>query len=129
MKGSYCLLIKVSKRVDLLVGALGRVSFDKGCYVYVGSALNSIEKRVERHSREDKSLHWHVDYLLNSSVVSLLRVFYKESGDREECWIAGMVSSRGEGIEGFGCSDCSCSSHLFKISDYSFLNEFMEELR
>ncbi|MBD3311877.1 DUF123 domain-containing protein [archaeon] len=128
MKGSYCLVINVSEKVVLRVGALGKLSF-KVCYIYVGSALNSIEKRVERHFSKDKNLHWHVDYLLGGEGVFLHKVFYKELDNKEECIVAGLVSNHVRGVEGFGCSDCSCNSHLFKVSDYTFVKEFMGELK
>ena len=42
------------------------MSFKKGCYGYMGSALNGLEQRVRRHLSTQKKLHWHVDYLLAS---------------------------------------------------------------
>jgi len=111
MKGSYILLIEVSKDQEIQVGKLGKLFFKKGFYVYVGSALNNLEKRIQRHFRSDKKLHWHIDYLLKKA--QILDVYYKESNKREECNISKFFNKKIGSISGFGCSDCKCSSHLY----------------
>ena len=116
MKGAYCLVLEVLNDSNINVGSLGTLSFPKGFYVYIGSALNNIEKRVMRHLRSDKKLHWHIDYLTTSPSVKIKKVYYKESLLKEECSIAKIV--KGTPITAFGCSDCKCESHLFKIDGY-----------
>ena len=111
MKGSYILLIELKNDTTIGIGKLGKRQFDKGCYLYVGSALNSLEQRINRHLRSDKKLYWHVDYLLQHAKV--VNVFYKENKAREECNIAKTLEQQLIPITGFGCSDCSCKSHLF----------------
>lgn len=50
MKGSYCLIINIKKDTEIKIGKkLGFINFKKGCYVYVGSAMNCLEYRVKRH--------------------------------------------------------------------------------
>ena len=110
MKGSYVLLIELKENTNIKVGKLGKVFFKKGFYAYVGSALNGIEQRIQRHMRKDKKNHWHIDYLLKHAVVR--EIFYKESDEKEECDIANKLAKL-ESISGFGCSDCKCKSHLF----------------
>lgn len=114
MKGSYILLIELKNDTTISIGKLGKRQFDKGCYLYVGSALNSLEQRINRHLRSDKKLYWHVDYLLQHAKV--VNVFYKENKAREECNIAKTLEQQLIPITGFGCSDCSCKSHLFQGS-------------
>lgn len=111
MKGSYTLSMKLKEDQDIQIGKLGNIFFKKGCYVYVGSALNGLEQRINRHLRTSKKMHWHIDYLLQHAKV--IDVFYKESNNREECMIAKSLDEIFPSIHGFGCSDCSCSSHLF----------------
>jgi Uri superfamily endonuclease len=53
-RGICGLAISVSKGIQLNIGALSRISFEKGTYVYVGSAQNNLEKRVDRHLGEVK---------------------------------------------------------------------------
>jgi Uri superfamily endonuclease len=71
MKGIYVLVIKVTTLINLKVGALGKLVFPDGMYAYVGSAQNSIETRVKRHLRKEKSLFWHIDYLLANDSVAV----------------------------------------------------------
>jgi len=130
MKGIYCLVMNVKKDIETEVGALGNISFKKGNYIYVGSAQNGIEQRVRRHSRKNKKKHWHIDYLLSDKNVELIKYLYKKAGKEEECRLACFfLSSFEEPIDKFGCSDCNCKSHLFRIKklDISKLN--MREAR
>ena len=124
MKGAYCIIIEVKKDSSVKIGALGRIKFRKGIYCYVGSAMNNLEKRIKRHLSKSKKLHWHIDYLLLNKNASIRKVFYRESNKREECKIADFVSKNSIGqIENFGCSDCNCKSHLFKIRNTMFLEK------
>jgi Uri superfamily endonuclease len=111
MKGAYLLVMDLQKERSVAVGRLGVIEFQKGYYIYVGSALNGLEQRIERHLRQHKKTHWHIDYLLPFTRV--MDVFYKESPRREECRIALEFERTFSYITGFGCSDCSCESHLF----------------
>lgn len=129
MKGIYVLVIVVCKDVKVEIGALGIMSFGKGLYAYVGSAQKGLEKRVERHLRKTKKNFWHIDYLLDDDAVRVVKVFYKEAEKSEECRIAGKLSEKGVAVKGFGCSDCSCVSHLFRIDDCRLLRDFMSDMR
>jgi Uri superfamily endonuclease len=128
LKGVYVLVIQVDEDTDVDVGAMGRLTFKKGLYAYVGSAQNNLEQRVKRHLRSEKRKFWHVDYLLGGEAVKVVEVLTRHAEKAEECAIAGVIGERGEPIEGFGSSDCSCRSHLFRIGDYGFLQEFMQVL-
>ena len=129
MKGTYCLVIELKKDSSIKTGALGRIEFKKGLYCYVGSALNNLEKRVQRHLSKKKKLHWHIDYFLMNQNTSIKKVFYKESNKREECKIARFVLKNSIGqIEKFGCSDCKCKSHLFIIKKSDFLEKRFKQL-
>jgi Uri superfamily endonuclease len=129
MKGVYVLAVSVVEPVCVRVGALGRVSFKRGLYAYVGSGQVGLEKRVARHLRRAKKRFWHIDYLLDSGVAKVVRVFLSEGEKSEECRVAEVLSERSVPVVGFGCSDCCCRSHLFMIGDCEFLGEFMRELR
>jgi adenylylsulfate kinase len=110
----------------LSVGALGFVSFGKGSYAYIGSAQNNLEKRIGRHLRKKKKMFWHVDYLLDSAKVRVLKVLVLFAGKEAECRIAEKVSPSSAAVKGFGSSDCNCISHLFKLNDVS-LRKLMNE--
>ena len=117
MRGIYILLIKINAKIQEKIGSLGRIEFDKGIYAYVGSAQNNLEKRIQRHKAKNKKVRWHIDYLLNNKSLKILKVFYKKAGKEEECKIAKKLSKTGKIIPNFGCSDCECESHLFKIKN------------
>lgn len=116
MKGTYCLVIKVDEDCEAKVGALSKVRFAKGYYTYVGSAMNSLEGRIERHLKKRKRKHWHIDYLLAKKQAKVVNIFTKESKIREECSVAEKVARIGKAVNGFGCSDCKCKAHLFKVN-------------
>ncbi len=111
MKGTYLLVMKLDKDALIQVGKRGVLGFKKGDFVYVGSALHGLDHRIRRHLRLEKKIHWHIDYLRPSTEV--IAIFYKENTINEECSIAEVLESSFESIPGFGCSDCSCESHLF----------------
>jgi len=111
MKGSYILVIELKKERTIQVGKLGKIHFKKGIYAYVGSALNGLETRINRHIRKTKKKHWHIDYLLDFAEV--VDVYCKENETKEECKIAKKLEEDFVSIPGFGCSDCRCKSHLF----------------
>jgi Uri superfamily endonuclease len=118
-KGIYSLVFK-TPGCAIRVGALGVLLFQAGWYIYVGSALGSGGlQRLGRHISlarlRDKQPTWHVDYLLTSPEFSLVYAVCAISVDRYECLLSGELS--GNRIPGFGCSDCSCTSHLFYRQD------------
>ena len=119
MKGSYILLIKLSENKTIKYGLKKKNYFKKGFYVYIGSALNNIENRINRHLKSKKKLHWHIDYFLKHS--KILYIFYKESNYKEECIIAELFKKKFLSIDGFGSSDCKCNSHLFYGLENNFL--------
>jgi len=112
---SYLILYYLPRKRLIEIGGLGRVLFRQGYYIYVGSAMKSLSKRVERHRRVRKKLHWHVDYF--SGLAEVQAALPVRSEDDLECELASAISSISEwSVPGFGCSDCSCPSHLFGFS-------------
>ena len=67
------------------------------------------------------AIHWHIDYLLKEPNVSIEDVYVIEIDYRLECSVADLVSIFGESIRGFGCSDCGCRSHFFRVDKWNFL--------
>lgn len=117
LRGIYILVVSVEKNIEVTVGSLGNVSFNKGFYAYVGSAQINLEKRIERHLRKNKRRFWHIDYLLCNDEVKAVKVFWKKAGKSEECLIAKKLLDIAIPILDFGCSDCRCISHLFWLGD------------
>jgi Uri superfamily endonuclease len=54
MKGTYILLIKLLKNQAIAIGKLGNLTFENGYYAYIGSALNGLENRIDRHLKSNK---------------------------------------------------------------------------
>ncbi|MEM1561877.1 MAG: GIY-YIG nuclease family protein [Candidatus Bathyarchaeia archaeon] len=115
-RGVYILVISVRETRRVNVGSLGTLTFKRGLYVYVGSAQNNLEKRIERHFKRHKRVFWHIDYLLSDEYAEIINVLFKESLKSEECRMARVLSSLYEPVVGFGSSDCKCPSHLFRIN-------------
>jgi sugar fermentation stimulation protein A len=79
--------------------------------------MSGLAARLARHNRAEKRLRWHIDYLLHDPGVRLLQGLPFASRERLECPLAREVASLAEEeIPRFGCSDCRCSSHLFRFA-------------
>ncbi len=126
--GIYLLSVYLEKQREISVGSLGKVSFKAGYYVYVGSALNNMDKRITRHRRKRKVKNWHIDYL--TGISDRIKDYPVRTSRRLECKLAGDISSISKAsVPGFGSSGCSCNSHLFYFSSNPEENEsFLEVL-
>lgn len=131
-KGVYCLVFE-NRSCVIEVGKKGMFSFSEGFHIYVGSALGSGGmKRVKRHIefslRKDRNPRWHVDYLHLNSSFKLSGAVCASTSDRFECEIAHRLG--GDSVPGFGCTDCSCISHLFyrKKNPFPEIKEAFEAL-
>jgi len=126
MKGIYILFIFIPNETRIKIGSMGMLTFPKGYYLYVGSAMGSnsstsLENRVKRHVSEThlKKLFWHIDYFLASDISVLIKIYLIPSLIRLECVLAGEILSFCDNyIKGFGSSDCLCASHLLYFKDF-----------
>jgi Uri superfamily endonuclease len=128
--GTYALMIYSSEYLSLKIGRLGAYEIPPGFYVYVGSALRGLKSRLKHHTSSEKSLHWHIDYLLLHT--RIIQIWYSLSSDRLECkWnaIAAGLSGATPVIRGFGSSDCKCWTHLTRFSDEPSFESFRKELK
>jgi len=128
MKGIYVLVVSVERNINVKVGKLGSLRFERGLYAYVGSAQNNLQKRVRRHLGREKKKFWHIDFLLDNLHVKVLQVFYRNVERFEECRIAKELGKEGVAVPDFGSSDCRCKSHLFKVQGAEFLRGYMNEM-
>jgi sugar fermentation stimulation protein A len=115
-RGSYIVIMRLKKDEKLTVGNLGVVRFNKGYYVYVGSAKRNLLQHIARHQRQHKNLFWHIDYLRQyADHCASLPV--RTSADLE-CDIANALHKISQwSVPDFGSSDCRCHSHLFGMRD------------
>jgi sugar fermentation stimulation protein A len=118
-RGCYLLVLRLPRNRRIEVGKLGALSFRRGYYVYVGSALSNLDARTARHRRLRKKLHWHIDYLRR--VCDFVKCLPIRTSDDLECEVSRFLSRlAGWSAPRFGCSDCSCDSHLFGIQSNPF---------
>ncbi len=116
-KGTYALFLTFANDVTVTVGALGPHFFRAGTYCYVGSAMGGLDQRVSRHLARTKRIRWHIDYLTTVCDSSEAWESYPDPVD--ECELARMAEECGgiPEMDGFGCSDCGCRTHLFRMED------------
>jgi Uri superfamily endonuclease len=124
-KGVYTILVNSSPIVLVNVGRLGRFEFS-GLYAYTGSAQgrgnSSLNGRVSRHLRlrKEKRVRWHIDYLLAHPFVKVEGAALSTTTIKsKECQVSKNIFDLAESLppaRGFGSSDCSCESHLAKLT-------------
>lgn len=116
--GTYALIMECADEQQVDVGKLGRFSAESGFYVYVGSAFGpgGLKARIAHHTRISRCPHWHIDYL--RPILHLKEVWFSYDSERHEHrWAGAMSRFKAATIPmaGFGASDCSCQSHLFRF--------------
>lgn len=116
--GTYALILHARSSGNIDVGRWGRLRVDPGFYVYVGSAggPGGLRARVSRHFRKHKVRHWHIDYL--SEHARPVWAWYSYGTEnREHRWARAIGKMmQASAVKGFGCTDCGCHAHLFRMS-------------
>jgi Uri superfamily endonuclease len=115
--GIYQLHLYLPRQTQIAVGKLGTFTFPAGRYLYTGSALSGLERRLARHRRQEKTLHWHIDYLLCHARIEDVRVW--PTTERLECTRnAEALALPGARVivPRFGASDCRCAAHLVYLN-------------
>lgn len=115
--GVYLIWLYLPKAIELSVGKLGTLSFEEGVYAYCGSAQRALQKRLARHARLDKKLHWHIDYLRSRAQYLGSVVFFNQPKSGE-CWLVQellRIPGSFFPASGFGSSDCTCAAHLVQV--------------
>ncbi len=126
-RGCYIIVLHLEKDTKIIVGELGNIFFKKGYYIYVGSAKKALSKRVERHQRLRKNLFWHIDYFREEA--SFHKGLPIRTSEDIECELAADIKTFAEwSIPGFGCSDCSCESHLFVMKTNPISSPYFIEM-
>jgi sugar fermentation stimulation protein A len=126
-QGSYIVVLQLKRDQKIEAGGLGTVKFKKGYYLYVGSAMKDLEKRLARHRRLTKRKHWHIDFLREKAEF-VAGIPIRSSVDRE-CELASALGSIADrSVPLFGSSDCSCPTHLFAMDRDPFLPRSFSDL-
>lgn len=130
-KGTYALVLKLGEE-HIRIGKLGTFDFQKGFYIYVGSALGSggLAGRLKHHLLPVKRPHWHIDYLRDKA--QLKQIWCVEGEDRREhqWWhLLQTLEDTTVPVIGFGSSDCSCIAHLIHMFNNPKVKKFCELLK
>jgi len=121
-RGVYLLVIYLPQDKKIKIGNLEEIYFKEGYYVYIGSAKRGLSKRIERHKRKSKKLHWHIDYFLQKA--KILNDIPTITNFKRECFLVEKILQISDNfIQKFGSSDCSCISHLFYFKYNPLTNE------
>lgn len=129
MKGIYAIIFSINKERYIKVGKLGRILFESGNYVYIGSAFSGI-KRLKRHiinlkNRSVRNPHWHIDYVVPYS--KLIEYIFIPCNSRiKEKELANEITGYLDYVPKFGSSDSNAPSHLFFSKN---IDELKEKLR
>ncbi len=88
-----------------------------------------MKSRVARHLAREKRKRWHIDWLTTQpGVVRVAVACTMLTG--LECRIAAVLSNRADmRVDGFGCSDCGCGSHLHYFSNADDVFSVLENLK
>lgn len=125
--GTYTLCIELTAPTTIEIGALGTECFPAGAYAYTGSAFGSggfgrVDRHYELAAGERDVRHWHIDYLLGHDSASIRGDVRTVDADIE-CQVANALPDAS--VDGFGASDCDCSSHLAYDEDSPRLREMV----
>ena len=114
-KGTYVLFLRFSSPFEGEVGSLGTVRLEPGEYCYIGSAMGGLDQRLRRHLSKEKRIRWHIDRL--TLAAESMEAYESYPDPVPECTLARMAEDSGctPASDGFGCSDCSCRTHLFSV--------------
>lgn len=114
--GDYAVVLSLPEDREIDVGARGKMHFPKGYYVYIGSARKNLAARLAYHQRRRKTLHWHLDYLRQYADIAAV-IPVRTADDLEHELACAMHDAADWHINGFGCTDCRCPTHLFGFAD------------
>jgi Uri superfamily endonuclease len=127
---TYILIIYLAKPFSVMVGKLGFISFERGYYLYIGSAKKYLRTRLLRHLSRLKKKFWHIDYVLSDPCPSFI-VDIMINVKACECTISQKLYKNSTCKlvkKGFGSSDCHCISHFFQIKEDDALKNLIKML-
>jgi len=109
MNTTYLLDIELKTHKTIAIGKLGCFQFEKGRYVYVGSARKNFSQRIARHLRAEKKIHWHIDYLLQHARIS--KIWSCDLSEEKAAHLLSRMMS--VPVPRFGARDKKSKAHLF----------------
>lgn len=115
--GVYALILEITRDIVVKVGSLGTLKFEKGFYIYIGSARGpgGLRTRLTRHVRGPARIKWHIDYITSRDDVKAIAAVVAETTlDMEETVSSEMIKQKciKPQIKDFGSSDKRSITHL-----------------
>ena len=118
--GTYVLELELARARRIRIGRLGEFAFERGRYLYVGSACGpgGLRARLRHHLVGAPRPHWHIDYL--RAHASVRAIAFSTDRRAQECrWAAALLALPGVSVPVacFGASDCraACAAHLVRL--------------
>jgi len=116
--GIYILELYAKVNFFIDVKKFKDVLLKSGFYYYIGSAQRNLSQRIDRHFRNEKKVHWHIDHLTtNRNVIIKTAYVIPDAPKNLEEEIANMFPTLFNGkiiLKGFGNSDTKeTATHLF----------------
>ncbi len=129
-KGVYLLLCFLPS--DCKLKTKSKVfSLKKGYYYYCGSAMRGLSSRVNRHLKKEKvKKHWHIDFLTEKAQILFVNPYIVGDNALEHILAEILFNEGLTPVDGFGCGDCKCKSHLFyskKLEAKPYLRKLFEK--
>lgn len=130
--GTYVLILQLSHHRMIRIGKLGSFIFPAGYYAYIGSAFGpgGLSARIMRHLNTTKNFHWHIDYL--RQYAQIREIWISQQNKKLEHLWASMVQNHSDSsvpVPGFGCTDCTCTTHLFHFDDLPSYQRFCRDAK
>jgi Uri superfamily endonuclease len=128
-KGIYILELFAEQEFSISAKKFVGITFPRGFYYYIGSAQKNLKSRIERHTRIEKKVHWHIDHLTTHKYINIFNVFLiLDAAKNIEPNIANNFIKYFDAeiiVTGFGNSDTKeTKTHLFYKNAPIKLTEF-----
>lgn len=124
--GTYVYVFHLHRAAVLRIGRLETFWFPAGYFAYVGSAINGVKHRTDRHRDPNAPKKWNIDHLKDAATP--VELWWSESMDKLECHWAmnlAMMSQFSCPALGFGSNDCkTCPAHLFHSAQRPSIRSF-----
>lgn len=130
--GTYVVILRSDIEQRLRIGRAGPMDTLAGYYLYVGSARGpgGLRARAGRHLSGHGKPRWHIDYL-RAQTTAIDVWFDTDSDTTEHDWagVLATLSDTSQPLQGFGASDCNCSSHLYFMPEQPRIENFRKALQ
>lgn len=123
-RGGYVLILKCDKDIEITVGKLGKIKFERGYYAYIGSGMKNLLLRVKRHFKEKRKMFWHIDYITKHMSIIGAVIIYSDVRIEDKIFYA--LHDNFPYIPNIGSSDTKLDSHFFYLGVNGNIKKLIE---